>query len=135
MTDIKFWSNKNLYIDDGTSAGVSTVDPNRNSDFNGIDRWEWTWYLADQHLDPAQQLVQTFDATGLLLPGTWFSEAAVETEESNNNGQEVAATSAATAPIEAVRVYDIHVDYFGTQLDLEALLDESGVTPLTWVES
>lgn len=134
ISDIKFWATKDLDVDIGSSAGVSSLDPQRNSDIRSNKRWEWTWGGLDEDLDTGQQLTQVFDATGSLKPGTWFVEAGVKTEEGEGNGQDVDATSSSASPIKAVRVYEINVDYFGSILDVDALIDNNGVQVLNWVE-
>lgn len=132
---VKFWATKDLEVLGGSISGFTNVDPTRNSDFKNNDRWEWTWSGLSIPIVPGTPLVMNGTAEGALSPGTWFSETAVITTESQANGQEVAATTSASAPIKAVRVYDIGVDFLGTHLDVEALLDETGVEALSWVES
>jgi hypothetical protein len=135
LETVKFWATKDLEVVAGSISGFTSGEPTRNSDFKNNDRWEWTWSGLSVLIEPGVPLVMYGTAEGSLSPGTWFSETAIITTESTANGQEVAATTSASSPIKAVRVYDISVDFLGTNLSIEALLDNTGVEALTWVES
>jgi hypothetical protein len=113
---------------------VTTSDPGRNHDVIN-DRWEWTWDVAGTPLPASGQVTLTFRMSAVLRPGTHFAVSAANTEEDSPGGQLVTAGTGNTAPIVAVRIYDVHVEFNGKQIDIEALLTADGLDTLSWTES
>lgn len=116
----------------GSTSGFTTGNPSRSSD--GNDRYEWLWDV--NVAIPAQQSRQlTFQMTGNLTPGTFYAESKMRAvEDPEATGQQATATSGNTAPILAVRTYQITAVLNGKQVTLKANLTGGGVVVASWNE-
>lgn len=133
---IKHWTSKLFEHDSGTTTGMSTGDPSRNTDSMGNNRWEWTWNISGVTIAPSATATLTFDMSATLLPNTYFATSGIRVEEDENaNGQETTASTGDAAPITVVRSFTITAIHNGKTVTLIANVTASGVDIVSWAES
>ncbi|MEX0760958.1 MAG: hypothetical protein WD208_09875 [Dehalococcoidia bacterium] len=119
---------------DGSTSGETLADPSRQHDVIN-DRWQYRWNLGGQIIDPGATASISFEVTGNLVPGIYYSvSSALVQEDDSGSTQQPTVSTGEAAPITAVRWYEVVAEHMGKTVRVEAVLVSSGIGILLWDE-
>ncbi|MDA1279625.1 MAG: hypothetical protein O3B95_06220 [Chloroflexi bacterium] len=118
----------------GSTSGATTLDPARTQDFIN-QRWIYTWTPVSLVIPASGQITLQFDVEGQPLPGTTFASSAIRIEEDEDaNWLEPTSATGDTAPITAIRNYQITAVYNGENVTVVVSVSAGGIDIVSWTE-